>query len=190
MRSDDIQDLLLYGTTLWGHMFPAPTSEHQLAVTELVWNDVLGDLDPNDIRGAMASWTEHWPPTPNQLRQATQLLVRRMSGENTAPDADQAFAEVLRAVSAHGYTSMPEWSHPAIGATVEALGGWVNGICFSENEPALRAHFLKLYESASARINRQDDTPVPVIARRMEQLEEIEGIKRIDVHALGLGAPT
>lgn len=65
------------------------------------------------------------------------------------PDADRAFAEVMRAVGRWGIYGEPKWSHPAIGQAVDSIT-W-REVCMSEHAPSLRAHFTKAYEAARKR---------------------------------------
>jgi hypothetical protein len=169
-----IHQLLAYGETLWPRTFKAPTDRDTLAVTDRVWMDVLGDLAGEDVRAAMVSWADHWPPTPQELREATLRAIRRRDGDPEPPDPDEAFAELMQAVKVGGYTRAPVWSHPALGVAVEALGGWVEGVCMSENLPALRAHFRQVYEHASARALRESTPAAPVLQRHQNPRGEVE----------------
>ncbi len=179
MQANDVTQLLLYGSKLWGRQFPVPTERQDLALTQQVWSDMLGDFDSRDVRAAMVAWQGDWPPNPGQLRRATQEFVRRSNGDAGVPDLDQAYAEVLEAVRRIGYTGSPEWSHPAVAQAVRAVGGW-RAICESDNEPALRAHFAQMYRSASARITRESEVVAPAISRRLAEV----GDGRIDPMAV------
>jgi hypothetical protein len=181
LQSRDIRQLIVYGSKLWGHAFPVPVNEGDLAVTEQAWNDVLSDLEPEDVRAAMADWSGQYPPTPKQLRNETEVLVRRLYDAPDVPEPDQAYAELIRAVSHVGYVGIPQWSHYAVAHTVEAIGGW-QSICESTNEPALRAHFMQMYASASRRAIRQMESPLPVIARRKA---ELDGPRRMELPRVG-----
>jgi hypothetical protein len=70
-----------------------------------------------------------------------------------APTQEEAWREVVRAITTHGYTRMPEWSDPAVERAVETIG-WVE-ICHNTNVEATRAHFFKAYEGYRGRINRR-----------------------------------
>lgn len=172
MQREDVQKLLVYAATLWPRTFVMPKTEETLLITYQVWADVLSDLDPQTVRAAMADWEDEWPPTPRQLRNETLDLVRRQQHVPDTPDADEAFAEVIGAVRIHGYMDNPVWSHPAIGDTVRALGGWREGVCMSTNPEALRAHFFKMYEVAAARSDRRERAPIPLLA----ELDEPRGV--------------
>lgn len=179
LQTRDIRQLIVYGSKLWGHAFPVPVNEGDLAVTERAWSDVLADLDPEDVRAAMADWSGQYPPTPKQLRTATEKLVRKLNFVPEIPDEDQAYTEVMAAVRRVGYVGFPGWSHPAVGHAVDAVGGWL-AICESTNEPALRAHFGQMYASACRRAVREQETPLPVICRRMAALD---GPRRMELPA-------
>lgn len=109
---------------------------------------LLLDLDPGQVMAAVetiAAMGERFAPGPGQLRkQALEML-----GEQV-PTADEALAEVHRQIAACGYVRVPEWTHPAIGDTVAAMGGWA-ALCASEDHMADRAHFLRLYGTVGRR---------------------------------------
>ena len=83
METDRIHELIVYGTVLWPRTFTAPTDDVTLALTVQVWQDVLGDLDPAQVRAAMAAWPGRFPPTPRELRDAT-LAVARAAGRRNS----------------------------------------------------------------------------------------------------------
>jgi hypothetical protein len=84
-------------------------------------------------------------PPPGLVRQRACVLLA-----DPMPDADRALAEVNAAVRNPGAYGHPVWSHPAVGATVDAMGGW-QAVCASENPDAFRAHFLKIYGTVAVR---------------------------------------
>lgn len=104
----------------------------------------------------LAADGERYAPNPGQVRKAAVELAARASGD--CHEADEALAEVFAAVARIGYYRRPEWSHPAIASTVEALGGW-QAVCLDENPEAFRAHFLRLYGVAATRVARERVAP-------------------------------
>ncbi len=108
----------------------------------------LLDLEPGQVMAAvqsMASEGERFAPGPGQVRKRALEMVG-----SQVPSADEALAEVYRQIAAVGYLGLPEWSHPAIGDTVAAMGGWL-ALCASEDHMADRAHFLRLYGTVERR---------------------------------------
>lgn len=91
-----------------------------------------------------------FPPKPGEIVRWYYWLSERVTG-TAAPDVDEAWAEVRRAVGARGWTQGPpeQWSHPAVAAAVKSLG-WTE-LCRGE-ESIVRAHFLRLYPTVQQRI--------------------------------------
>lgn len=183
METDRIHELIVYGTVLWPRTFTAPTDDVTLALTVQVWQDVLGDLDPAQVRAAMAAWSGRFPPTSRELRDATLEVARLVAGIAPAPAPDEALAELERAIHLIGYMGRPEWSHPAIGHAVAAVGGWADGICHTSNPSATRAHFIAAYKSAVERGVSQSEPVMPILVR--VGAAELEGR---GMPALNLGA--
>ncbi len=108
----------------------------------------LLDLDPGQVMAAvetLAAEGERFAPGPGQVRKRALEMV----GEQV-PSADEALSEVYRQIASSGYLRVPEWTHPAIGDTVAAMGGWT-ALCASEDAMADRAHFLRLYGTVTRR---------------------------------------
>ena len=164
METDRIHELIVYGTVLWPRTVTPPTDDITLALTVQVWQDVLGDLEPEQVRAAMAAWAGRFPPTPRELRDATLAVARKVAGIPDAPDVDEALAELERAIHLIGYMGRPDWSHPAIGQAVAAVGGWADGICHTSNPTATRAHFIAAYKSAVERGVSQSEPAMPILA--------------------------
>lgn len=160
MEVRDVARLMIYGASLWPRTFVVPTVPGDLAVAKQVWMDVLGDLDTEVIRAAMVSWTDHWPPTPHELRAAALDQRNREAGISAAPSPDQAWLEFKT-----GYRLDDDWSHPAVAATARSLGCKAYGNSPEADEMAWRAHFMKLYDSA-VRSHRSETSPLPPILER------------------------
>jgi hypothetical protein len=97
------------------------------------------------------------------------IVAEQLAG---APDVDNAWAEVLTSIRRYGRYGVPRkgggydavtWSHPAIEDVVRSMG-WLS-LCDSDNIAADRAHFLKLYETASKRHKRSvSEVAAPALA--------------------------
>lgn len=112
--------------------------------TLTAYHAILGDLPPDLLKAATLhlAATSKWFPAASEIRATAFELVEREAG---VPDAYQAWAEVLQNMrTGGGAYSRPEWSHPAIGATVEAVGGY-RYLCHSENAVADRARFVEAF---------------------------------------------
>jgi len=90
-----------------------------------------------------------FPPGPSTLVQMCLAERDRRNGI-TAPDADEAWQEVVQAVSQRGwYAGPPDWSHPAIADAARTLG-W-NALCHADNQTVLHGQFTRAYTTAVAR---------------------------------------
>lgn len=115
--------------------------------TMLIYVRFMEDLHFETTVEAMALWIgrERRFPRITDLREA----VERIRGDG-APDLDLAWREVTKAFSKFGRYKVPTFSHPAIGAAVQALG-WI-ALCDSTEPGVDRAHFQRAYESARKRL--------------------------------------
>jgi hypothetical protein len=106
--------------------------------------------------------TSKWFPTVAEIRDA--------AAAESAPalEADQAWPEVLAAVSRYGRNKTPEFADPMISKAVDAVG-W-DAICNSTNIGVERAHFLRAFDAIRRR---------HVDAARMEGLPPSPPIKRL-----------
>lgn len=144
-----------------------------LQVQAAAWLDLLADIPFDHGRAAVAELDAHgreFAPTPGMIR--AQALARQGLG---APDFDQALAEAMLAARTVGRDGIPNWSHPAIGHAIAALGGW-SAFCNSENPDALRAHFRQAYETAAARADHEAVTP-PVVHELVSGLADRLALK-------------
>jgi hypothetical protein len=136
--------------------WPHGTATWTAAAIE-AWESLLLDLDAAAAAAAiqvLAAEGREWPPPPGVVRQRASELV------SPIPTGGEAWAEVCgqvrRVGSLRGMSSWPSgepiepvWSHPLIGEVADHCG-W-DALCASTNEMADRAHFLRLWEQASAR---------------------------------------
>lgn len=165
MQRTDIPQIMLYGMQLWPRTFLVPQDERELALAERAWLGVLGDLDVDLVEAAMVSWDEHWPPSPKELRNAALKQKAIAEGEVEMPCLDEAWLEFKANYKSHG-----PWSHPAVEAAAHALGCREFGQSEVADEMAWRAHFIKLYGSASTRYERATASMPPVLAAYMENV--------------------
>lgn len=146
---------------LWPHYKPVPA-------TFALGERLLGPMDAQAVAAAIEQFSlegrEFAPPLGLVARRAHELLA----GVNgtAVPDGHQAIAEVYEWIRKVGVYGTPEWSHPAIPATIEALGGW-EATCGDDNPEAWRAHFLRLYEIVRARTERE-----ALVAPSLRELRE------------------
>lgn len=133
------------------------------------WESLLLDLDTNPVAAAvqaLAADGRDWPPPPGLVRRRACELIWPL------PDADEAWGQVreqIRRVGSSrgvvhwpsGETVEPVWSHPLVGEVADRFG-W-SALCQSTNEMADRAHFLRMWEQASA--SHRATTSLPPAAR-------------------------
>lgn len=152
MKKDEYARISAELNLLW------PSSKWEVG-TIRAGENLLLDLDPEPVMAAvraLAAEGERFAPNPGQLRRrAIELVGPRI------PSPDQALAEVYQQISAIGSYGTPTWSHPAIGAGVDALGGW-RYLCASEEPMADRAHFLKVYGNIETRYTAESLMPPSV----------------------------
>lgn len=100
---------------------------------------------------------DEFAPVANKIIDLARQLEARAAG-HVELDHAQAFDMVLTAVSTYGYVAEEQAMAsfpPAVQAAVRAVGGWKEGVCWSENLEALRAHFRQAYEATSNRVRRE-----------------------------------
>lgn len=128
--------------------------------------DVLDlDFEPAALAIKTLRQTSRFLPSIAEIRQAAAEIH---SGH--LPDEDEAWAEVMANIRAHGWTGHPTWTHPAIETTVRTFG-W-RDLCASTNQVADRAHFLALYRTQRVRLerDRQIDPAIREMAALVAQM--------------------
>lgn len=124
--------------------------------TAEAWFFLLGDLDPDvantALQRVLMRQTIPALPTPGSIRQEAARVT-----DPGVPDADEAWAEVIRKVRSCGHWGSPEWSHPLVAQAVGTIG-WLD-ICAAEEGGVVRAHFLRVYEAIHRR--RRDELTMP-----------------------------
>lgn len=111
--------------------------------TVRIYARFLVDVDLDVALGAVAQWIARCRTFPMIAD------LRELCDPSPPPDADRAFAEVMRAVGKYGVYASPQFSHVAIYQAVDAIT-W-REVCMSDHAPSLRAHFMKAYEAAKKR---------------------------------------
>jgi hypothetical protein len=159
--------LWLYVRETWPH-YQLPQTEEELSIREQVWLDVLGDVDARMVRAVLTTMAHReFAPAPGQIREAVESAL--MSSDGTAaPDPDEAWREVHQAVGNPDMRDDPQWSHPAIGDAVRAMGWKDYRMSQTEAEGTWRAHFLRFYETARKRHRTQMGLGLPPAAAVLE----------------------
>lgn len=174
MNAADIVQLVSVVKTLWPNWSTAPTSQAELQSTIDTWSTMVCDLDSRVVAAAvqaLASEGREFPPPIGLIRKRAVEVAAKASG-TSVPDVDQAWLEVQSAIQRHGFRgeNRPPWSHPAVAGIVESIG-W-RELCYSDNAEALRAHFMRMYGTVSARADVEQAMPPAV-----RQLVALAGAK-------------
>lgn len=116
---------------------------------------MLADIPPADLARAVSWCLANYKffPTVAEIRAAALE-----ASAYQVPDMDEAWLAVKREVSRVSSYGTPRFDHPAIAAAVQSVG-W-REICLEE-EPFVRAHFFRVYESAARRM-REEAQALPV----------------------------
>lgn len=147
--------------------------------TATAYYAVLQDLPLDLLKAATLhlAATSKWFPAASEIRSTAFELVEREAG---VPDAYQAWQQVIESMRSGGSYSKPEWSHPAIGATVNAIGGY-GYLCRSENMISDRARFVEAYGVMLKR-ERETVRMLPAVADGIAKaagLLAAPGVKRL-----------
>lgn len=173
MQETEIRVLWEYAAQAWPN-YTIPTTPEQRRIRIEVWSDMLGDLEAGLVRAALGSLSgrEFFPPL-GIVRDTAALLQNQIDGVPSVPDVDQAWDEVTWALQHVGRREPPQWTHPAIAATVRALN-W-NEICNCGELGVMRGQFARLYETCKGRVERERVPPPPALAAFIAN-----GLKRVD----------
>jgi hypothetical protein len=164
MTGPEVVQLFALISTYWPN-FHVPKAPEAAVAFRDAWLRLLSDLDNAAVVAAvdsLAAEARDFPPPPGVIRHRAVQLQAGAGG----PGVDEAWAEVQAEIGRVGWTvaldpdRKPLFSHPSITATVEAMG-WKT-LCESENPMADRAHFIKLYGSATERATRDAVMPASV----------------------------
>lgn len=129
----------------WPHYSPGPDTFRLL-------ERLVGELTFEVVGTAIAEFSlggREFAPPPGLLAQRCRQLAS-LGQTGPLPDASEALAEVYERIAREGVYRTPAWSHPALGQTIDALGGW-EAVCMDDNPEAFRAHFMRLYETCRQR---------------------------------------
>lgn len=139
--------------------------------TITAYHRVLEDIEePLLDRAALhLGSTNAFFPAASELRAAAFELVDAASG---IPDAFTAWGEVMKSFGPYGRYRVPEWTHPLIKESVDAIGGYLN-LCNSDNATADRARFIQAYETLARRRTRNERMLPPVRAIVAELAREL-----------------
>lgn len=91
-----------------------------------------------------------WFPTVADLRKEAVSLMP----QGQLPSSAEAWSEVLDQIRKNGIYAAPEFSHPAIQKSVNAIG-WRSLCLMNEGSSTDRAHFLKMYDSFAHQEQKQ-----------------------------------
>lgn len=145
MTQEEVAHLLAVVDLTWPTV---PDRNAAPALRVVTWHDYLADASVLEARAAVRVFglrADPFPPGPAAVAAQVMELRARTAGTQ-APPVDTAYAMVMDQVRRVGwYRGEPSWPHPAITATVRALG-W-DELCHGD-VMIVRAHFLRLYESA------------------------------------------
>ena len=148
------------------------------ADTGRVYAELLHDI-PDDVLLAAAkqhATTSKWFPSVAELREAANKITAYSLGIRTA---EEAWLKVQAAIRRYGWYGESDgaggWRVPRMLSelernAVDALGGW-KLLCHSENAPADRAHFLRIYDNL---LKRQQESAMmlPAVRDAVDKLAE------------------
>lgn len=170
-----------------------PTSQREGAIQAKVWAAAMTDVAYAEAEAVVIDMMRQGrphPPAVSEIVGEVFGLRDRLAG-TAAPDLDQAVDEIVRRVAKRGYSKgaprSETWSHPAIADTVRAVG-W-RELCYGENAGVLRAHIMRLYESARARhvadARRAPQYTALIEAKRSPELPDAVGSKALPASTEG-----
>lgn len=111
----------------------------------------LLDIESREATAAIADWIA----TERRMPKVADIRERVASKAGTlAPDVDEAWSEVQRAIRRFGRYRADDvtWSHPVVADAVRTMGWSV--LCDSTNPGVERAHFTRFYEAARKRATK------------------------------------
>ena len=133
-------------------------AEATLNVYVSMLKDLSVDVLTLAVQQAMAE--SEFLPTIARIREKALALTQQ-----THVSSLEAWGQVKRAMESVGYYRSPTFADPLITKAVDCIG-WQT-LCTSENEPADRAHFSKVYESLVRR-EEEDSRLLPEV-RQIQQ---------------------
>ena len=135
----------------------------QMRVAVTLWYEMLADYDVTVVKVALKrliAVQKDYPPTIGQLLESINIV----SG-NAAPDADEVWSEITRAISSYGFygTDKAMENLSPIALEVVKAMDWVS-LCMSECQETDRAHFLRIYQAIKNRHDQRYILPIDVQA--------------------------
>lgn len=143
--------------------------------TGKLYTQLLADIPDNILEAAVLDHITRsiWFPKVAELRTACSELSYGTG--RYAPDAYESWSEVARKIPAYGRDNRPEFSHPLIERTVDALG-WRN-LCLSTNQVSDRARFIEAFDRLKHR-EIDETVTLPQIKALTERFRLPEGIHK------------
>lgn len=191
MKRNEMLQTITYAKFLWPRLMVVPTAATELDVMVSVWMDVLGDLDVEQVRSALAAISNReFPPTPGQVRDEALRPLREQ-----LPDWDQFWrwvrGEAARA-SLYTYEKKPQltcpWPALAGLVTVEDLSEWARSeVTIHDLEMVQQAHVRRRFEPAVVRALRDGVPVMPAVAAARAKVVPIRGG---EPRRLEMGPPT
>jgi hypothetical protein len=124
--------------------YPARAKELSSPETGAAWATVLGDVPLDVLRASVKTLatTRYWPPSASEVRRKCLELAGYRP-----PLPAEAFAAFEVEWQGSRYRPPPKWSHPAIAATVKAIGGLERARDYwrVEDYTSHRARFVETY---------------------------------------------
>jgi hypothetical protein len=144
MKKSEVAKALTIVTTAY------PTFEATVPSVNM-WHSLFPDTDMDTFMGALKAHilASKFPPTPAD--------VAALINTPDYPEMSEAWAEVRNRIQYVGYYGIPEFTHPLIEHVVEAMG-WQN-LCDMTNPDTTRAHFFRLFQSATDRMLKTGKLP-------------------------------
>ena len=177
MQHSEAVALIAYMAELWPH-YQAPAQKEALRSRAQVWMDVMGDLDPSEIRAAMVGMAgREFAPTPGQLRQAVVAMHLP-----PLPDWSEFWrwvqAEASRA-SLYLLDDSPPFRcpWPELDGVVELRDLMAGDVVMNEADLQLvmQAHLRRRYEATVKRVEQVAMGAAPAVAALDERPRMADG---------------
>ncbi|GHU57531.1 hypothetical protein AGMMS49975_23260 [Clostridia bacterium] len=157
--------------------------DDEIAATISLWYEFFAEFDYLRVCAALKtiiSTKKDFPPTVAEVLEAVNFV----SGEKVA-DADEIWAEIIRAIRYYGWYKQKEAMAAISQEARDAVKfmGW-RELCASEDPMADRAHFLKVYPAILARKKTERQLPQDVknyISETIRQKKAIEQSKNTEL---------
>jgi hypothetical protein len=116
-----------------------------------MWHSLFGEVDNATFGAAIRRHmlASKFVPTPAD--------ISPMLNAQQYPEMSEAWKEIRNRIQYVGWYGIPEFSHPLIEHVVDAIGWKV--LCDMTNSDTMRAHFFKLYGSATKRYEETGQLP-------------------------------